>query len=290
MRRRPVTIVIPVYSDWASLSVCIDSLQKYVDTSTHQIILVNDCGPDADSLEKNIKQAIKGLSGFEYYRNSKNLGFVGTCNRAVLQLDKTSNDVLLLNSDTKVTAGFLEEMLTVLYSSSKIGTVSPRSNNATIATVPLSAAPQKGITPEKSYKKFKKLKKKLPRSNEIPTGLGFCMLVRRETIKKYGLFDEIFGKGYGEENDFCQRIKKHGYLSVLANRAYVFHMEAKSFTLETKSKLIKQNRAIIDERYPEYTQAVRDYINEALIREEGGRLNRTLRNPRKIIGKITGIS
>ncbi|HLB66336.1 hypothetical protein A2886_03080 [candidate division WWE3 bacterium RIFCSPHIGHO2_01_FULL_42_13] len=285
---KTVTIIVPVYADWPSLADCIESLKKSVGPK-HLVMLVNDCGQEADSLEDNIKKSIKNDKRFVYYRNPKNLGFVKTCNRAVFELDKTNNDILLINSDTKVTKNFLEEMLDLLSIDNKIGAVSPRSNNATIATVPLSEASQKGIVPEESYKIFTELKKRLPRYNEIPTALGFCMLIRRTVIDKFGLFDEVFGKGYGEENDFSMRIKQGGYISVLSNWSYVFHLEARSFTMKTKLELIKSNRAILDKRYPEYTNLVRSYIQAALVREEGGKLKRLGKNPLKLVRRLAGI-
>jgi len=263
---KAVTIIVPVYADWPSLKNCIESLIEHV-SDKNRVMLVNDCGPEADMLEQNIKSAINGQKIFTYYRNPKNLGFVKTCNRAVMELDKTSNDILLLNSDTKVTAGFLQEMEDVMESNAKIGTVSPRTNNATLATVPLRTAHQKGIDPNESYAIFLKIKDKLPRLQEVPVAHGYCMLIRRSLIKKYGLFDEVFGKGYGEEVDFCRRIKKHGFISVLSNRAYVFHMEARSFTHATKAKLLEENNKILWERYPEYRQEVRDYMQQAIAEE-----------------------
>jgi GT2 family glycosyltransferase len=261
-----VTIVVPVYGDWPSLAECIGSLKQHLG-ARHSVMFVNDCGPDVELIEKNLKRAIKGTD-YQYFRNQKNLGFVGTCNRAVLELDKTKNDILLLNSDTKVTEGFLEEMLAVLYASPKHGTVSPRSNNATIGTVPLSTAGKGGIEPEKSYALFRRLKTRLPRYTVVPLVHGFCMLLRRPLIAKYGLFDTAFGRGYGEEVDFCQRIKKHGYLSVLSNRAYVFHLEARSFSLETKAKLMAEHNKIVWKRWPDYRQSVRDYMSAAIPKED----------------------
>ncbi len=262
-----VTIVVPVYGDWPSLSDCIDSLIQFVELDEHRVLFVNDCGPDVELMEKNIQQKISGKKSMSYVRNDRNLGFIGTCNRAVLELDSTDNDILLLNSDTKVTEGFLEEMLAVLYSDTKIGVVSPRSNNATIATVPLWSAGQKGIGAKKSFEIYSKIKPHMPKISIVPVAHGFCMLIRRNLIKKYGLFDNVFGKGYGEEVDFCLRIARHGYKSVLANHAYVFHLEARSFTLEKKAKLLEQNNQIIWERYPNYRQSVRDYMSEATKKE-----------------------
>ena len=262
----PISIVVPVYADWPSLKKCIDSLSEYAD-KRNKVLLVNDCGPEADTIEENILNAIGNLENFEYHRNPKNLGFIKTCNKAVFEYDQTDNEILLLNSDTEVTEGFLEEMQSVMAEDNKIATITPRSNNATLATVPLSAVKQKGIDPIKSYELWKNMKNKLPRYNEVPTAHGFCMLIRRSVIKKYGLFDEIFGKGYGEENDFCMRIKKHGFKNVLSNRAFVFHLEAKSFSLETKNKLLKENLKILHARHPSYRQLVRDYMEQALKRE-----------------------
>ena len=74
----------------------------------------------------------KGIESFRYERNKKNLGFVGTCNRAVLELEKTNNDIMLFNSDAMLVANTLEELKSVLVARKEVGAVSPRSNNATI--------------------------------------------------------------------------------------------------------------------------------------------------------------
>ncbi len=276
---KKVTVVVPVYGDWPSLAQCIEALKDRIDPR-HSVLLVNDCGPEADLMETNIKQAIKGTA-FRYERNPKNLGFVGACNRAVNELDKTSNDILLLNSDTKPTDDFLEEMLAVLYASDKHGAVSPRSNNATINTVPLWAASQKGIDSEESFRQFQLLKNELPRYNEVPVAHGFCMLIRRPLIVKYGLFDTAFGRGYGEEVDFCMRIAAHGYKCALSNRAYVFHLEARSFTPATKARLLEENNKIIWERHPNYRQSVRDYMEKALVREAEAAKKAGIKPPKK---------
>ncbi len=266
MPTRPVTIVVPVYGDWPSLKKCIDSLKNYV-SPKHTVMFINDCGPEADRLEENIEACIEKSTNYIYVRNKKNLGFVGTCNRAVLELDQSNNDILLLNSDTEVTRGFLDELQTVLYVEEKIGAVSPRTNNATICTVPLYAMSQKGLRPAKSYQLFQRYNKKFSRYTLTPTAHGFCMLIRREVIKKHSLFDEIFGRGYGEEVDFCQRIRQDGWSCAISNWSFVFHLEARSFSLELKAKLLEKNNKIIRARYPNYQEEVREYIEEALKRE-----------------------
>lgn len=257
-----VTIIIPVYADWPSLSQCIDSVIKHVSTR-HSVILVNDCGPQVDELEKNIMAKIKRQTNMMYFRNEQNLGFVKTCNKAVYELDKTNNDILLLNSDTIVTDGFLEELQYVLYASDHHGTVCPRSNNATIATVPyLNADNTDDRSLDYSYKVYERIKLLLPRFHVVPVVIGFCMLIKRDLIRDYGLFDEVYRLGYGEECDFCQRINRYGYSSVMANHAYVYHLESRSFESDKKAKMKALNEKVLHERYPYYDELVQRYLRD----------------------------
>jgi len=260
--RRKVTIIIPVYGDWTSLQACIVSVKKFVDTTIHKVVLVNDCGPEADEIEVNIKKEIKDSKGFYYYRNEKNLGFLKNCNHAVFDLDKTNNDILLLNSDTEVTEGFLEELMSVLYVSEHHGAVSPRSNHATLASIPVRIDDSKQYSASYSKKVHSAVKDLLPSQTDIPVAHGFCMLIRRDLIQKYGLFDEIYGKGYCEEADFCMRLRLHGYKSLLANWSFVFHARSRSFGEEERKVFIQQNEKILYERYPDLPELYRQYVTK----------------------------
>lgn len=257
-----VTIVIPVYKDWTTLQRCLDSLLKYVDCR-HKIIVINDMSSEWEYLEKQILNCIEGHTNFSYYRNSGNMGFVKTCNRAVYELDQTNNDILLLNSDTEVTKGFLEEMIHVLYLYERHGVVCPRSNNATLLTIPVKNNLDMPLSEDVSYTTFQKMQNILPRFSIIPTGVGFAFLIKRELISKFGLLDEIYGLGYNEENDFCMRINQYGFNVVMANRAFVFHFESKSFG-DTKNELELKNRRTLLERYPYYDVIVQQYFSHSI--------------------------
>lgn len=254
----PISIIVPVYADWSSLSKNITSLRKIVgnseDTSVHY---VNDCGPEADYLEKNILERLKGLTNFYYHRNDRNLGFVQTCNMAVLKLVNQKDDVLLLNSDTKATNNFLVEMRKTLYSEDRIGAVTARSNNATVWSVPMNGR----LANHKlaSYALYLYMKNKIPTKYIAPTIHGFCALIRREVISKYKLFDEVYSRGYGEENDFAMRIRRKGWKCAVANGAFVFHYESRSFGDKERNIQIEKNEKILVDRYPEYRGLVQEY-------------------------------
>jgi len=260
-RPRPVTVVVPIFDHWDSLERCIQALIAHVDTSIHSVMLVNDCGPNADTLEPLVLEAIDGLPNYSYYRNDTNLGFVGTCNRAVLELDRTGNDVLLLNSDAELTSGALDELIGVLYSAEHHGIVCPRSDQASIATIPYYL--RAGSTPngDRSAEVFAEISPLLPRYYLAPVSIGFCYLVRRSLIDNHGLFDSIFGLGYNEENDFCMRVNALGYSALIANHAFVRHLGSVSFTPSVKAELNERNFRILLDRYPFYMDAVYSFLN-----------------------------
>jgi len=252
-----VTIVVPVYDDLPGLERCIEALLETVDFTTDRVLLANDVGPRADAIEQRVLELVGDHDGFEYTRNPRNLGFVGNCNRAVLELDRTGNDVLLLNSDTVPMPGFLDEMTAVLASDDTIGVVCARSDNATIASFPYARRnPSATLAPRRTRELHGRTKYMLPPHTVSPVAMGFCFLIRREMVDRFGLFDEVFSPGYGEENDFCLRINEHGFTSVLANRALVLHTGSTSFSGDRGPSLRLEHERILLERYPFYAGAV----------------------------------
>jgi GT2 family glycosyltransferase len=92
---------------------------------------------------------------------------------------------------------------------------------------------------------------------EIPTGVGFCMAIRLEVAERIGLFDSAFGKGYREENDWCQRARILGYQHVLAPNLFVYHQHGGSFPSQERQALADRNEAILRERYPDCSSITR---------------------------------
>ncbi len=234
---------------------CLASCAKHLDTR-HAIFVMDDASPPEDAAE--LHEGVSKFPRARYERNPENLGFVRTCNRA-LELDSTDNDLLLLNSDTVVTEGFLEEMLAVLDASDRHGACCPRSDNASICTVP---ADREGppLSSTERYATWQHIRNLLPRFSVIPTGVGFCLLLRRDLVERFGLFDEAYGRGYHEENDLCCRLSRMGYSAVLANRAFVFHKGERSFGSAEKALLQREHATLLHARYPEYEGAVREHL------------------------------
>jgi GT2 family glycosyltransferase/glycosyltransferase involved in cell wall biosynthesis/chromosome segregation ATPase len=252
-----VAIVVPVYNAYDELRRCLDSLVKYVPNET-TVILINDCSPDERVADLLADYASRHVH-FQHEHNLQNLGFTKTVNRGLRIAD--GKDVVILNSDTIVTPDWLDGLQQCAYSQPAVATATPLSNAAGAFSVPennqVNLVPE-GFTLDEWASFIRRNSLKLwPR---VPTGNGFCMYIRREALNAVGELDEErFPRGYGEENDFCMRAGKAGFVHLIDDTTFIYHARNASFGPE-REKLIKQGRATIDEIHPEYTREVRKWL------------------------------
>jgi GT2 family glycosyltransferase len=76
-----------------------------------------------------------------------------------------------------------------------------------------------------------------------------------------GVLDaETFYKGYGEENDWCQRSIKMGYRNVQVENMFVYHKHGASFPSEDKKRYIERNLKLLNQMHPNYDADVQKYL------------------------------
>ena len=258
LRRRPpiqphqasVDIVVCVHNALKDVEICLDSVIKYSD-SPYSLILVDD-GSDAPTQEYLSKFAEQ--HNCVLLRNEKAMGYTLAANQG---LHRSSADfVILLNSDTIVSGGWLNRMIACAESDPKNGIVGPLSNAASWQSIPeiigygdwaenplppnVSVSDMAGWVAKNSWRMYPSM-----------TFLnGFCMLIRREVIDDLGYFDEKnFGVGYGEENDYCLRARKAGWNLVLADDTYIYHAQSQSYNHEQRKKLSERANAVLVQKH-----------------------------------------
>ncbi|MBK6334396.1 MAG: glycosyltransferase [Betaproteobacteria bacterium] len=255
-----VDIVIPVYNAPDDLRRCVDSVLACTH-GDYRLVLIDDASPDPAIAAFFAALAHRALSQLVLLRNDTNRGFTGTANRGMMHGAGEGRDVVLLNSDTVVTQGWLDALRRCAASSPHIGTITPFSNNAEICSFPRFCADNRwpeGTDPEGVRAALERAA--VPTYPELPTGVGFCLFVRRDLIRGIGLFDEqAFGRGYGEENDFCLRAFRAGWRNVLCDDAFVLHLGARSFSAD-KAALVEKNARVLNDRFPHYDAMVADYV------------------------------
>ncbi|MDR0274717.1 MAG: methyltransferase domain-containing protein [Burkholderiaceae bacterium] len=223
-----VDVIVPVYRGLQDTRRCVESALRAPCQMPWRLVLINDASPEPE-LAQWLRQIAAADPRITLLENEQNLGFVATVNRGMALAPE--NDVLLLNSDTEVAPGWLDRLRAAAYSDEKVATVTPFSNNATICSYPRFCQDNElpaGWDTARLDALFARLNAR--QTVDVPTGVGFCMYVRRAALAEMGLFDaEIFGKGYGEENDFCIRARQAGWRNLHALDVFVRHLGGVSF-------------------------------------------------------------
>jgi GT2 family glycosyltransferase/glycosyltransferase involved in cell wall biosynthesis len=251
-----VDVVVPVYNAPGDVETCIDAVLEHTG-GDYRLIVLDDASPDPRIGELLRALEARRLPHVSVLRNERNLGFTGTANRG---MGMSRADVVLLNSDAIPGPGWLDALRRCANADPTIGTVTPFSNNAEIASFPRfcenNAAPDDAAAAAIAGALATTA---VPTYPDLPTGVGFCFYIRRSLIDAIGRFDTAFGAGYGEENDFCLRAVRAGYRNVLADDAYVRHTGGRSFA-GRKDELGARNMRVLLDRHPHYLQMVQQYI------------------------------
>jgi GT2 family glycosyltransferase len=75
------------------------------------------------------------------------------------------------------------------------------------------------------------------------------MLIKKEIVEKVGLFDERFGRGNFEDDDYCRRAELAGYRNMIAGDCYVHHVGSASWTGPELSEQLIRNQKIYNEKW-----------------------------------------
>lgn len=253
--RAAVDVVMPVYGSRALTLQAIDSVLGAATKEPYELVVVDDASPDA--LLRTELEALAEAGLITLVVNERNVGFVGTVNRGFAL--HVGRDVVLLNSDTRVFGDWLGRLMAALRTP-RTATATPLSNAATILSYPATLCENR-FPADASIAHWDALCAAIDWPLvEIPTGIGFCMAVSRACLHQIGGFDqERFGRGYGEENDFCLRATAAGWRHVAATSLFVWHRGGASFGSE-RDALIAAAQVSIETLHPGYAATVGRFI------------------------------
>ena len=255
---KQIDVIIPVYDGYDETLRCIYSVLSTKTNIPFNLIVIEDCSPN-----KKLSDKLLGLSerfGFTLIKNTCNLGFVKSTNIGMKL--HSEMDVVWLNSDTEVFDFWLDRIVKVANKNNKIATITPFTNNGTIASYPVLLKDNfKPLnTPDNIIDALTSSINEDASYVEVPTGVGFCMFVRRQALNEVGFLDEEnFGKGYGEENDLCQRFVERGWINVVTPNIFIRHYGGISFG--TKALKRKQQADIVLKKlHPNYADSCFSWI------------------------------
>ncbi len=254
---KSVDVIIPVYNGYAYLDRLFASVLK-TGLDMHMII-INDCSTD-ERIGHFFRKFCKEHENVLYIENEANLGFVKSVNKG-LRLSK--HDVALVNTDVEVPAGWLERLMQPIFQDEKVASATPYTNCGTLCSFPEIGKDNRIFDNRSVMYTDAVFRGLVPVYTQMPTGVGFCMGMSRRAIEKIGFLDEEhFEKGYGEENDWCQRALKLGFKNVHVENLFVYHKHGGSFLSEEKECLLNQSMKKLSQKHPSYQRDVARYFED----------------------------
>jgi GT2 family glycosyltransferase/tetratricopeptide (TPR) repeat protein len=283
--RRAATIVIPAWNAWDHTERCLRSLRPTLGPQD-QVVVVDNGSTDGTGA------SLTAYPWAEVVANEENEGFARGCNRGAARA--RGDVVVFLNSDTVVTAGWLDELLAP-FDQDHVGAVGPRSDNVSGRQKTL-AVPD----PEDDPGGFTEFAESWRTSHAGQTGecgrlIGFCLAVRRSVFEAVGGFDTRFETGGFEDDDLCRRLRQRHLRLLIAHGSFVHHRAHASFDANRVDWRVTQreNRARFEEKWgpdalrrpvlvsaclivkdeeemlPDCLESVRDAVDEIVVYDTG---------------------
>ena len=213
-------------------------------------ILVVDNGSPRAEVEK-IRECAGKYRGVRVVENGVNLGFAKGTNVGLAQVQ--GEYVLMLNNDTYVAPGAVYAMARHLARNPKIGAVGSLTNN--IGNEARMAVQYENM--EQMRRTARQLTWGYRSRNFSVKALGYCaVMFRRRDLECFGLLPEEYGFGMFEDDDHSRTIQSKGYITAVAEDAFVHHHLSASFgTWDTDAKqaLFERNRAIFERKWGAWT-------------------------------------
>lgn len=250
MEIKKTAIVILTYNNLKYNKECLESIRKYTEIGTYEIIIVDNNSTDGT------REWLLDQKDIKLLLNDENVGFPKGCNMGI-DLAEKDYDILLLNNDIVVTPRWLENLQKCLYSAENIGAVGAMCNQF---------ANHQGI--ESDYKDMDEMVEFADKINisdrskweEKNFLIGFCKLIKREALDKVGKLDERYSPGYVEDNDLSIAIINEGYKLILCHDVFIHHYLGTSFRKDWNKfwTLVLGNREKFEEKWGFHTDKFED--------------------------------
>lgn len=227
MDRNKIAIIIPYYEGEDYIHKCLSSIfeTNSIERNDLSVYIIDN------SKESHDKYFIT-FSNVKYFRAKPEIGFGRACNLGAEYAIRDGKDFLIfLNQDTHTYKGWLDALVDTLKKSNPMCVCTPMIldyNSDNIQRMIISSYLLNNLNyfTDTYYGEMKE-------TYVLPTIGAACIAMKKDTIKKIGLFDPIY-KMYAEDFDFFERLKRNGGSLLLVTKARVAHYSAENVTDKAK--------------------------------------------------------
>jgi N-acetylglucosaminyl-diphospho-decaprenol L-rhamnosyltransferase len=251
-----VSIVIVNYNARADIERCLESLHAGAVRSPHEIIVVDNGSSDGGLA------AVRRWPDVRVIENRANIGFARASN--VGMRASRGATLLLLNSDTIVPPGAIDQLVAILQSRPEVAVVGPRLVDLA-GRAELSFGRMIGPFTELRQKRLRQspVVEELTRREQSPDWVsGACLLVRRADAEAVGLLDERFFM-YTEDVDFCASIRARGRKILFTPDVEIVHLRGRSAASvpEATADAYRRSRiAFYEKHHPAWAPVLKLYL------------------------------
>ncbi len=212
-----VSIIIPCDGNLPLVAACLRSIAAFPPETRHEILVVDDASGDP------AMDRLVGVAGIRYHRRERNGGLVEVCNEAAGMA--RGRYVFLLNSDTRVTAGWLDRSLEVLRRfpgcaavGSKLVHPDGRLQEAggIVWSDGTASIHGRGDAPDSPVYGYVR---------EVDYCSAAALLVDREAFLRCGGFDRRYRPAYYEDIDLAFSLRSLGLKTYYCPASVVHHVE-----------------------------------------------------------------
>jgi O-antigen biosynthesis protein len=247
-------IIIPVFNQYSYTRALLEGIYRYTDIPFHIFLIDNASTDETIDLHKIYTRNITIL------RNRENRGWCGAINQGIAM--GSNPNVVLMNNDVEVSKGWLRNMIAFLDTHPRIGAVGPLNSNP--ADWQCVERERERIVPqiphfftEDLHERNRILSYHFHHAGILIEGMlaFFCTALKRRTINEVGLLDENFIGG-GDDDDYCRRLRKAGFVLGLSLDTYVIHHSSTTsktlFDAAERKEMRRKNLARLKEKHPEH--------------------------------------
>ena len=240
-----VSIVVLTYNNLALTRECLESIEQNTYYPNCEVIIVDNASIDGSS--DYLRQFVEGKPSWKAIFNEKNVGFAAGNNVGIRAA--AGEYIVLLNNDTKVTPGWLKNLIRPFRAHDRIGLTGPVTNNiGNEARIDIKYADKDEMV-ERARRYMAKNSRKLLYVHNVAF---FCVAISRCVVEQVGLLDERFGLGFFEDDDYCRRVKEAGYDIVIVEDSFIHHHLSASFDklgAERKQKIFEENKKLYEAKW-----------------------------------------
>ena len=246
-----LSIILVNYNTCQLTLQALDAVFQSNTTYQYEVILV-----DNHSTDGSAEQIAQPFPQVRLIRNSANLGFSKANNQAIRSA--SGRYILLLNTDTVIEPDTLQLMIDFMDKHENVGASGCK---ILLPDGSLDETAKRGFpTPSASLYYVLGLSKLFPyvpkfnkyklnyldpdHMHEVDSLVGAFMMVRSEAIAQVGMMDEAFFM-YGEDIDWCYRIKMSGWNIVYTPITTILHYKGASSRKQSVKLIYEFHRAMV---------------------------------------------